>query len=62
MRDSEDKVLSPPDKLEICFQDFLGGLTVKLIPSEKGSKESTNSNSASPPLVMSFYFKNMKFF
>lgn len=43
---------SPPDKLEIFFQLFLGGLTLKTTPSEKGSKESTNSSSASPPSVI----------
>lgn len=43
---------SPPDKLAIFFQLFFGGLTLKTTPSEKGSKESTNSSSASPPSVI----------
>lgn len=43
---------SPPDKFEIFFQLFLGGLTLKTTPSEKGSKESTSSSSASPPSVI----------
>lgn len=43
---------SPPDKFAIFFQLFLGGLTLKTTPSEKGSKESTNSSSASPPRVI----------
>ena len=34
------------------FQLFLGGRTLKTIPSEKGSKLSTNSSSASPPRVI----------
>lgn len=37
------------------FQDFFGGITLKRIPSEKGSRLSTNSNSALPPSVMSWY-------
>ena len=40
-----------PESLSICFQLFLGGLTENTTPSEKGSKLSINSNSASPPLV-----------
>jgi len=31
------------------FQDFLGGRTLNTIPSEKGSRLSTSSSSASPP-------------
>src|SRR5882762_10434623 len=34
------------------FQHFLGGMTLKIIPSEKGSMLSTNSSSALPPKVI----------
>ena len=34
------------------FHDFLGGITLKIIPSENGSRESTNSSSALPPKVI----------
>ena len=43
---------SPPDKLEMFFQLFFGGITLKMIPSEKGSILSTSSNSAFPPSVI----------
>lgn len=43
---------SPPDKFAIFFQLFFGGLTLKTTPSEKGSRESTSSSSASPPNVI----------
>ena len=46
------RTFSPPDKLAIFFQLFFGGLTLKTTPSEKGSKESTSSSSASPPSVI----------
>ena len=34
------------------FQLFFGGITLKMIPSEKGSILSTSSNSAFPPSVI----------
>ena len=34
------------------FQLFLGGITLKIIPSENGSSESTSSSSALPPSVI----------
>ena len=34
------------------FQLFFGGRTEKTMPSENGSRESTSSNSASPPNVI----------
>ena len=37
------------------FQDFLGGRTLKTIPSANGSRLSTNSSSASPPRVIIWY-------
>ncbi len=37
------------------FQLFLGGRTEKTMPSEKGSRESTSSSSASPPSVIIWY-------
>lgn len=37
------------------FQDFLGGMTLKRMPSEKGSSESTSSSSALPPIVIIWY-------
>ena len=43
---------SPPERFEIFFQLFLGGMTLKMIPSEKGSMLSTNSSSALPPRVI----------
>src|SRR5271170_6595003 len=46
---------SPPDKLEIFFQLFFGGITLNKIPSENGSKLSTSSNSAFPPIVIIWY-------
>jgi hypothetical protein len=53
---------SPPDKLAIFFQLFFGGLTLKTTPSEKGSKESTSSSSASPPnvIICSKFIKEAK--
>jgi hypothetical protein len=48
----EKYTFSPPDKLEIFFQLFLGGITLKIMPSEKGSKLSTSSSSALPPRVI----------
>lgn len=51
-RANELRVFSPPERLEIFFQLFLGGMTLKMIPSEKGSRESTSSNSAFPPSVI----------
>mmetsp|Transcript_15268 Transcript_15268/g.43486 ORF Transcript_15268/g.43486 Transcript_15268/m.43486 type:complete len:257 (-) Transcript_15268:3265-4035(-) len=39
----------------MCFQDFFGGRTLNTTPSENGSKESTNSSSASPPNVIIWY-------
>lgn len=51
--EGENKItFSPPDKLAIFFQLFFGGLTLKTTPSEKGSRESTSSSSASPPRVI----------
>lgn len=49
---TKKNTFSPPDKLAIFFQLFLGGLTLNTTPSEKGSKESTSSSSASPPSVI----------
>lgn len=46
---------SPPDKLEIFFQLFFGGMTLNSIPSENGSKLSTSSNSALPPIVIIYH-------
>lgn len=43
---------SPPDRLEIFRQLFLGGMTLKMIPSENGSMLSTSSSSAFPPSVI----------
>mmetsp|Transcript_24402 Transcript_24402/g.76794 ORF Transcript_24402/g.76794 Transcript_24402/m.76794 type:complete len:216 (+) Transcript_24402:355-1002(+) len=37
------------------FHDFLGGRTLKTMPSLKGSSESTSSSSASPPSVIIWY-------
>ena len=37
----DDNVFSPPDKFEMFFQLFLGGLTENTIPSVNGSNEST---------------------
>ncbi|KAH3679833.1 hypothetical protein WICPIJ_008495 [Wickerhamomyces pijperi] len=51
----DDKVFSPPDKLEMFFHDFFGGITENKIPSENGSNESTSSNSALPPIVIIWY-------
>jgi len=34
------------------FQLFLGGITLKMIPSENGSRLSTSSSSALPPIVI----------
>jgi hypothetical protein len=34
---------------------FLGGITLKTMPSEKGSKLSTSSSSALPPIVIIWY-------
>jgi len=47
-----DHTFSPPDKFEMFFQLFLGGMTLKMMPSEKGSMLSTSSNSALPPSVI----------
>lgn len=44
-----------PERLLIFFQLFLGGLTLKTIPSLNGSKLSKSSNSASPPKVIIWY-------
>lgn len=52
---SELRVFSPPLRLPIFFQLFLGGMTLKRMPSLKGSSESTSSSSAFPPSVMSWY-------
>ena len=46
------RTFSPPDKFEMFFQLFFGGITEKIIPSEKGSMLSTNSSSAFPPNVI----------
>ena len=43
---------SPPDRFEMFFQLFFGGITLKIIPSEKGSILSTSSSSAFPPRVI----------
>jgi hypothetical protein len=43
---------SPPERLEMFFQLFLGGITLNNIPSENGSRLSTSSNSAFPPMVI----------
>lgn len=51
-RASEERVFSPPDRFEMFFQLFFGGMTLKMIPSENGSRESTNSSSAFPPSVI----------
>ena len=59
MSDSDESVFSPPERFEICFQDFLLGRTENRIPSLNGSSESKSSNSASPPLVMSYIKKNL---
>ncbi|KAL7350583.1 hypothetical protein ACKS0A_03022 [Histoplasma ohiense] len=37
------------------FQLFLGGMTENKMPSEKGSRESTSSSSALPPIVIIWY-------
>lgn len=37
------------------FQDFLGGITLNRMPSENGSRESTSSSSALPPMVIIWY-------
>jgi len=37
------------------FQLFLGGMTLKTMPSEKGSRLSTSSSSALPPSVIIWY-------
>lgn len=39
-RASEERVFSPPERFEIFFQLFFGGMTEKRIPSENGSAES----------------------
>lgn len=49
---SELSVFSPPERLEMFFQLFFGGRTLKTIPSENGSRLSTSSSSASPPRVI----------
>lgn len=46
------RTFSPPDKFEIFFQLFFGGMTLKMMPSENGSMLSTNSSSALPPRVI----------
>lgn len=43
---------SPPDRFEMFFQLFLGGITEKMMPSENGSMLSTSSSSALPPSVI----------
>lgn len=50
---NELSVFSPPDRFEMFFQLFFGGMTLKVTPSENGSSESTSSSSAFPPKVMS---------
>ena len=45
------RTFSPPDRFEMFFQLFFGGLTLKTIPSLNGSRVSTSSSSASPPSV-----------
>ena len=47
-----DQTFSPPERFEIFFQLFLGGITEKMIPSENGSILSTSSSSAFPPSVI----------
>src|SRR4051812_9027665 len=51
----ELSVFSPPDRFEMFFQLFLGGMTLNRMPSEKGSSESTSSSSALPPIVIIWY-------
>jgi len=60
MSASDDRVYSPPERVEISFQDLLRGLIEKVTPSENGSLESLSSRLASPPLVISqnILFKN----
>jgi len=48
-------VFSPPLRFEIFFQLFFGGMTLNKIPSEKGSRLSTSSSSALPPIVIIWY-------
>jgi hypothetical protein len=52
VKEGRDCTFSPPDRFEMFFQLFLGGMTLKIIPSEKGSMLSTNSSSALPPKVI----------
>lgn len=47
-----EHTFSPPDKFEMFFQLFFGGITLKFTPSEKGSIVSTRSSSAFPPSVI----------
>ena len=39
-----NNTFSPPDKLEIFRQLFLGGITLKIIPLENGSMLSMSSS------------------
>lgn len=43
---------SPPERFEMLFQLFFGGITLNEMPSEKGSRLSTSSSSALPPRVI----------
>ncbi|KAH3669466.1 hypothetical protein OGAPHI_001587 [Ogataea philodendri] len=52
---NEESVFSPPERLLMFFHDFFGGITENRIPSENGSKESTSSSSAFPPMVIIWY-------
>jgi hypothetical protein len=54
-REMRDGTFSPPERLEMFFQLFLGGITLNKIPSENGSRLSTSSNSAFPPIVIIFH-------